>query len=78
MMIYIEQLRMRLPAGFEHRAASIARQVGKLLATQSVSEDLSIDSVSISPQQIRANSADEEIAQMIAVQIIESYAGGRR
>ena len=77
-MIHIERIRMQLPAGFEHRSASIARQLGEVLAKQSVSQDVSLESVSISPQSIHASTADEEIAQMIANQIIENYAGGQR
>lgn len=77
-MIQIERIRMHLPAGFEHRAATIARQVCDLLAEQSVSQDVSIDALSIPPQRIQANTSDDEIVQMIANQIIASYAGGPR
>ena len=77
-MIQIERLRMRLPAGFEHRAATIARRVCEVLARQSVSQDVSMDTVSITPQRIHANTSDDEIAQIIANQIIASYAGGLR
>ena len=76
-MIQIERIRMHLPAGFEHRAATIARQVCDVLAKQSVSQDVSIGSVSIAPQRIHANTSDDEIAQMIANEIIASYAGGQ-
>jgi len=77
-MIQIERIRMRLPAGFEHRAATIARRVCEMLARHSVSQDVSVDAVSIAPQRIHANTSDDEIAQMIAKQIITSYAGGVR
>ncbi len=77
-MIQIERIRLRLPAGFEHRAGSIARRVCEVLARQSVSQDVSIDTVSIAPQRIHPITSDEEIAQMIANQIVASYAGGLR
>lgn len=77
-MIQIERIRMRLPAGFEHRAATIARRVCEMLDRHSVSQDVSVDAVSIAPQRIHANTSDDEIAQMIANQIITSYAGGVR
>jgi len=74
-MIQIDRLRMRLPAGFEHRAASIARMVGKVLAKQSVSRQVSIDVVNISAQNISANTPDEEIAHMIVKQLVATHAG---
>ncbi len=74
-MIQIERLRLRLPAGFEHRAASIARTVGKVLAKQSVSQQLSIDAVTLTAQKIHANTSDEEIAQMIVRQLLDNHAG---
>jgi hypothetical protein len=77
-MIQIERIRMHLPAGFEHRAATIARRVCEVLARHSVSQDVSVDAVSIAPQRIHASTSDDEIAQMIANQIITSYAGGVR
>ena len=77
-MIQIERIRMRLPSGFEHRASSIARRVCDVLAKQPVSRDVSIDSVSIAPQRINANTSDDEIAQLIAKQIMTSYEGGQK
>lgn len=77
-MIQIDRLRMRLPAGFEHRAASIVHTVGKVLAKQPVSGKLSIEQVNISAQNIRANTSDDEIAQMIVNQLITMHIGGGR
>ncbi|TKB25864.1 hypothetical protein FCL47_12265 [Desulfopila sp. IMCC35006] len=77
-MIQIERIRLHLPAGFEHRAATIVRRVGEVLARQSVPQDVSIDIVSIAPQRIHPITSDDEIAQMIANQIIAGYAGGLR
>jgi hypothetical protein len=74
-MIQIDRLRMRLPTGFEHRATSIARTVGKVLAKQSVSRQVSIDVVSISAQNINTNTSDDEIAQMIVNQLIATHVG---
>lgn len=76
-MIQIERIRMHLPAGFEHRATSIARLVGDALAKQSVSHDVSLESVSITPQRITGNTPDVEIAQLIVAQIICGCEGGR-
>lgn len=74
-MIQIDRLRLRLPAGFEHRAASITRTVGKLLVKQAQSSQVSIDVVNISAQNVRASTSDDEIAQMIVNQLISSQPG---
>ena len=75
-MIRIDRLRLRLPAGFEHRALTIARRVGEMLAEQSVSRDLEIDSVTLSPLQIRIHTSDDEIARLITLQIVAQQTGG--
>jgi len=75
-MIQIERIRLHLPAGFEHRATSIARMVGEVLAKQHIARDVSLESVSIPPQRIAAGTPDVEIAYLIAEQIVSSY--GRR
>ncbi len=76
-MIQIEHLRMRLPAGFEHRATRIAGLLGDMLAQQSVSNDISLETVSIAPLRISAVTDDAEIAQIIARQIISATRGGQ-
>ena len=77
-MIKIERIRMRLPSGFEHRAATIAGLVGEALAKQSVSQDVSLEAARLAPQRIHANTSDDEIAQKIVNQIINSCPGGTR
>ena len=77
-MTHIDRIRMRLPAGFEHRAATIARRVCEVLAGQSVSKDVAMDNVSITLRQVRANTSDDEIAQMIVNRIVAGYGGGLR
>ena len=77
-MIQIDRIRMRLPAGFEHRASSIARLVGEELAKRSVSQDVSLESVSIKPPQISFRMPDIEIANLIVQQLVASYGGRQR
>lgn len=76
-MIRIDRLRMHLPAGFEHRATTLARLVGDVLAKQSVSRDVSLDAISIAPQRINPNTPDIEIAQIIVAQITSFNQGGQ-
>lgn len=76
-MISIDRVRLQLPVGFEHRATTIARLLGELLAKQSVAAEVSLESVAISPQRVNANTPDIEIAQLIATQIISAYGGDR-
>lgn len=74
-MIEIERIRMHLPAGFEHRAVSIARRVGQALANQQPPQDRFIDRLQLAPQRLSANNTDEEIAQMIVNQILAASRG---
>lgn len=74
-MINIDRLRMHLPAGYQHRATSIAMLVGNGLAKQKVSQSISLESIVLSPVQIRKNNSDEEIANLIINQIISGYQG---
>ena len=76
-MIHIERLSMHLPAGFEHRATSIALLVGDGLSRQKVQEDISLDSLQLTPQKIAKNISDAEIANLIIQQIV-SQSGGMR
>ena len=76
-MIQIERIRLHLPAGFEHRATSIARLVGDVLAKQQISLDVALESVSITPRRISAGTPDVEIAYLIVEQIVAGY-GGRQ
>ena len=69
-MIRIERIRMHLPAGFEHRAAGIARLVGNELAKQSISDPMLRDSMLVKPPRISAHTRDDEIAAAIVMQIV--------
>jgi hypothetical protein len=68
---------MHLPAGFEHRATTIARLVGGTLAKQSISAHTTLESVVVKPPRISASTRDDEIAAAIVMQIISSLRGGR-
>ncbi|MCP4494546.1 MAG: hypothetical protein GY820_45690 [Gammaproteobacteria bacterium] len=76
-MIQIDRMSMNLPAGFQHRATSIALLVGQLLSKQSVSPDVSLKAISIKPQKLSAQVSDTEIAQQIVNQIASAYEGGQ-
>lgn len=76
-MIRIERLRLRLPPGYQHRATTIARKLGEFLAKESVSQDVSLETLSLSPQNLTGQHSDEEIAQKIARQIVNVYQGGQ-
>lgn len=68
-MLQIDRIRMRLPAGFEHRAASIARLAGEAMAGHRFSESRTLDHLVISPIQVSPNATDQEIAYGIAQRI---------
>jgi hypothetical protein len=68
-MLHIERMRMQLPAGFEHRASTIARLVGEAMAEFHPTEKRTLDRLSISPVQVSPNATDQEIAQSVAERI---------
>jgi hypothetical protein len=75
-MIQIERLRMRLPKGFEHRATSIARMVGEVLAEKNMArQDQVIETLSVTPKRIPLNTPDREIANLIVQEIIVASGG---
>ena len=69
-----DQLKLVLPAGFEHRAAGIARRVAEELAGMPAPGARSIRSLSLAPIEIQAGTSDREIAGRIARSISESVA----
>jgi hypothetical protein len=69
-----DQLRLVLPAGFEHRAAGIARRVAEELAGLPAPADVALRSLSLPPIQIQAGTSDRHIASQIASQIARSIA----
>ena len=68
-MLHIERMRMQLPAGFEHRASTIARLIGNSIAGINPAEERTLDKLSIGPVQISPGATDEEIANKVARQI---------
>ena len=75
-MLRIDRMRMQLPAGFEHRASTIARLVGDSMAEIEPSENRTLDRLSISPVRVLPNATDQEIAHSVAERIASTF--GRR
>ncbi len=61
---------MQLPAGFEHRASSIAHLVGESISEFQTSKSLMLDSISIGSIQVSPNATDQDIAAKVARQIL--------
>ena len=74
-MLHIERMRMQLPAGFEHRASAIARLVGESMAEIHVSENRTLDRLSVSPVKVLPNATDQEIAHSVAERIASTFGG---
>jgi hypothetical protein len=75
-MLHIERMRMQLPEGFEHRASTIARLVEESMAEIQLSENRTLDRLSISPVQVSPKATDQEIAHSIAERIASTLGGG--
>ena len=68
-MLHIENMRLQLPTGYEHRATFIARMVAESLAEYRPSVNRKLNSLTIGPVQVMPNSSDQQIAQSIAQRI---------
>ena len=75
-MLHIERMRMLLPAGFEHRASTIARLVGESMGEFHATENRTLDRLSIGPVQISPNATDHEIAHSVAERITSMLGRG--
>lgn len=71
-MLSIQRLRMRLPQGYAHRAGSISRHLGAVLAEAGHVADHDIAHLSLDPVSIHPHSSDRQIAESIARQILAS------
>jgi hypothetical protein len=65
-MIHIERLRLRLPPGFEHRAASIAGLIGDSLAKYEIAGTHNLESLSVGPLKLAPNATDRDVADKVA------------
>ena len=71
-MLHVERMQIKLPAGFEHRAAAIAHLVGESMIEINTSESKTMESLAISPVQVLPTASDQEVADCITQQIISS------
>lgn len=74
-MLHIERMRMKLPAGFEHRASTIGRLVADAMAQFEPAEQRTLERLSIDPVRISPGATDQDIAQSIAEQIVSKLRG---
>ncbi len=65
-MLIIDQLSLRLPAGYEHRAHAIAQLVGQRLADIAVDGNLRVDRLHLSDVTVAPTSTDADVATSIA------------
>ncbi|HVK55993.1 MAG TPA: hypothetical protein VM532_13315 [Burkholderiales bacterium] len=65
-MVEIEQLTLRLPAGFESRAGRIGRLTAEALSNVTAVTSMNIAQLSLPPQTIKANWSDRVVAQRLA------------
>ena len=74
-MLQIERMRMQLPAGFEHRASTIAHLVGDAMGEFHATENRTLDRLSIGPVPVSPNATDQDIANSIAQRIASTLKG---
>ncbi len=64
-MLTVDRLSLRLPAGFEHRASSIASLVAQQLATTQLSASQAIAHMRVGEVETTASHTDHDIAVRI-------------
>jgi hypothetical protein len=69
-MLHIERMRMQLPAGYGHRASSIARLVGESLADIQPSESRNLEHLNIGPVEVSNHATDHDIANSVTQRIV--------
>ena len=75
-MLRIERMRMRLPEGFAHRVPALTRLVGDSLAELHLTENLTLDRLSIGPVRVSPNDTDQAIALRVAERIAATLRRG--
>lgn len=71
-MIRIDRLRLRLPPGHEHRAASIAGLVGECLQRYRIDGTHNLERLSVGPLRLAPNASDRDVADQVARGIAQS------
>jgi hypothetical protein len=65
-VLSIDHLQLRLPAGFEQRAESIARLVADALARLDVDAPLALERVALRPIELPRHASDADVALRVA------------
>ncbi len=74
-MLRIDRLSLRLPAGMEHRAGSIAREIGEAWPHMHLSRSERIKRVRLDPVHVGSDATDRAIARAVATQIVRKVGG---
>ena len=74
-MLTIERLNMRLPPGFEHRAADIAHELASQLSGLGITKAQYINRLALPPITVHAQATNQQIAHSMAA-AIQSGIGG--
>ena len=77
-MIEVGQINLRLPPGYEGRAAGIARALVAALAPLAARADLTLEQLRLEPTRIAAGASDGEIAGALAEQVARRLEEERR
>ena len=68
-MLTIDRLRLHLPPGYRHRAASIGRLLAAELASVPLGRNLQLESLRLPPVDIAPGAGDGQIARRIAAAV---------
>ncbi len=77
-MLTIDRLRLHLPPGYRHRAASIGRLLAAELAKMPLGRNLQLESLRLPPVEMAPGAGDGRIAQRIAAAVQDRIEKVRR
>ena len=75
-MLTIDRLSLRLPPGFEDRAAGLVRLIGDRLASFEWPHDASVDHLRVDHALTTAETSNEALAGQIAAAVARQFRGG--
>ena len=68
-MLTIDRLRLHLPPGYRHRAASIGRRLAAELAGMPLRRNVQLESLRLPPVDMAPGAGDDQIARRIAATV---------
>jgi hypothetical protein len=77
-MIEVDRINLRLPHGFAHRAAGIARALAAALAPLDALGPAAIERLAVAAPRLDPTASDQELGRALAGEVLRGARAGRR